>query len=77
LAVVETITTQAMQALEIARLLEETRARVAREQLLGQLSEAFSRSLDVESVLQTAVRELGRLLEMDEVTAHIGTPPEA
>lgn len=77
LAVVETITTQAMQALEIARLLEETRARVAREQLLGQLSEAFSSSLDVESVLQTAVHELGRLLEMDEVTAHIGTPPEA
>lgn len=77
LAVVETITTQAMQALEIARLLEETRARVAREQLLSQLSEAFSRSLDVESVLQTAVRELGRLLEMDEVTAHIGTLPEA
>ncbi len=72
IAMVETLTAQAAQALENARLLDETRRRVDQERTLNDLSARFSRSLDVETVLQDAVRELGRLLSMDEVTLHIG-----
>ncbi len=64
-------------ALESARLFEDARLRAQREQLLGNLSERFSRSLDLDVLLQEAVRELGQLLQMDEVTVHVGIPETA
>jgi len=57
-------------------LLEETQRRAEQEQMLGQMTARFTRSLDMDTLLQTAVRELGQLLQIDEVSVHIGPPPE-
>lgn len=73
-ALVEEVSAQIALALENARLLEETRQRAEREQTLGQMTARFTRSLDVDALLKGAVRELGRVLQMDEVAVYLGAP---
>lgn len=62
------------QAMESARLFEETQARVAREQTINQLIARFTRSLDFDTLLQTAVQEMGRLPNVSEVSIQVGAP---
>jgi GAF domain-containing protein/HAMP domain-containing protein len=61
-------------ALENARLLSDSRQRVADQQRLGDISRLISESVDVESMLRTAVRELGRLPGVAEASVHIEIP---
>jgi nitrate/nitrite-specific signal transduction histidine kinase len=49
------------QTLESARLFEQTRARVAREEAINRLTASFTRLLDADRILQTAAHELGQL----------------
>jgi K+-sensing histidine kinase KdpD len=63
-------------ALESARLYQDTQRRAAREQALSELSTRFSRSLDIDAALQTAVRELGQLLDIDEISVYVEKPEE-
>jgi len=49
-------------ALENARLLEETRRSVERERLVSEISDRLRSSANVETVLQTTISELGRVL---------------
>ena len=35
----------------------------------------FTRSLDIDTLLQTAVHDLGQLLQVDEISVYLGTPP--
>jgi len=62
------------QALEVARLLEESRLRAIREAQVGEIADMFTRALDVDTMLQTAVRELGRLSGVAEVAVHLEFP---
>ena len=62
------------QALEVARLLEESRLRAMREAQVGEIADLFTRALDVDTMLQTAVRELGRLSGVAEVAVHLEFP---
>jgi K+-sensing histidine kinase KdpD len=55
------VAAQVALALENARLLEDTRRRVSREQQMSEISARFSRALDLDTLLQTAVRELAAL----------------
>lgn len=55
-------------ALENARLIEETRQHAAQEQVVSEISARFSRSLDVEALLQAAVREFAALPDVAEAT---------
>jgi GAF domain-containing protein len=71
----ETLVDQAAVALERARLLEEAQRRATREQALGQMTAHLARSLDLDTVLRTAVRDLGQMLHVDEVSVYV-TPPE-
>jgi K+-sensing histidine kinase KdpD len=64
------------QILESARLFEETQARAAREEAINRLTENFTRSLDTDSVLQTAVREMAGLPSVVEATIYLETPSE-
>ena len=48
--------------LENKRLLEEAQARAQQERLLRQVTEKVRRSTHVETVMQTAVAEIGRIL---------------
>lgn len=74
---IEDIASRLALALENVRLLEESQRRAIREQTLGRVTARFTRSLDIDTVLQTAVRELGQLLEMDEVSVYVENPKEA
>jgi GAF domain-containing protein len=65
------IAIQVALAIENARLLEESQRRALREQTVNDLSSRFSRSLDVDTLLQNAVRELHRLPQVSEVSVYI------
>ncbi len=69
------IAIQIALAIENARLLEESQRRALREQAVNDLSSRFSRSLDVDTLLQNAVRELHRIPLVSEVSVYI-TPDE-
>lgn len=67
---------QAGLAVDNIRLLEEATQRAKQEQTVGELATRFSQSLDIDSLLQTAARELGRVPEVAEVSVFIGQIPE-
>jgi GAF domain-containing protein len=62
ISILETMLRDVGQALEGARLYEETQRRAAREQLIAEITGQMRASLDLETVLQTAVREIGEKL---------------
>lgn len=65
------IAIQVALAIENARLLEESQRRASREQTVNELSSRFSRSLDVDTLLQNAVRELHLIPRVAEVSIYI------
>ena len=67
---------QAALALENVRLLEETRQRAVYEQRLSEISSRFSTSIDVDTLLQTAVRELAALPEVADASIFINPPAD-
>lgn len=71
LELAQEVTTQIAIALENARLLEESQRRATQEELLSQATARFSQSLNVNTVLQMAVRELGKLSGVKEVTVEL------
>lgn len=75
-ALVQQITEQLALSLENVRLLEETRARAARERLTGAATARMRETLDIDTVLQTALQEMGELLGLaeTEVRLDLGAP---
>lgn len=71
LELAQEVTTQIAIALENARLLEESQRRATQEELLSQATARFSQSLNINTVLQMAVRELGQLSGVKEVTVEL------
>ncbi len=63
-------------ALENARLLDDAQRRASQEQALSELTARLSRSLDPETLLQTAIRELHQLPNVSEVSVFV-TPPRS
>ena len=70
---IEEVADRLAVALENARLLEETERRARREQLLSDMTAQFTQSLDMDALLRSAVRELGRLPNVAEASVHVGT----
>ena len=58
---------QVLPALENARLLEEIQNRAQLESLVGQVSSRIQSSLDLETVLKTAVQEIGSVMNATRV----------
>lgn len=71
-ALVREVLEQAGQALESARLFHETQRRAARERLTGEITARIRETLNVDSVLQTAAREIGESLGLQDVTIELG-----
>jgi len=63
-------------AVDNLRLLEDAQQRARQEQTIGELATRFSQSLDIDSLLQTAARELGQMPDISEVSVFIGQLPE-
>ncbi len=68
---VEAINERLAMALETTRLLEETRRSVMREQLVAEIGARIRGQLEIESVLETALRELGRVLNAQRAEARL------
>ena len=73
-AMLEEIATQVGLALENARLLEETQARAHRDQMVAAVSTRMRATLNLETILQTAARELQRGLNLKEAEVRLGLP---
>lgn len=77
IAMLEAAAERAVLALENARLVESAQRRAARERAIGDISGKIGAVSSVESILQTAVEELGRKIGgATEVTLEIDTGDE-
>jgi GAF domain-containing protein len=72
-ALARTIANQTSLALESAWLFQEAQRRATRDQLSSEISAGLRASLDIDSVLRTAVREMGDRLRLAEVQVRIGS----
>jgi GAF domain-containing protein len=70
---VEEIADRLALALENARLLEDTQRRAARERLVADITAKVRASSDVETIMRTAVRELGRAIDADRARVLLAT----
>jgi len=69
---IEEVASQVGLAIDNIRLLEEATQRAKQEQTVGKLVARFSQSLDLDTLLQAAARELGQLPDVSEVSVFIG-----
>jgi len=67
------VATQAVQAMESARLYEDTQRGAARERLLAQITAHMRETLDIDTVLQTAIREIGDAMGITEVEVRLAS----
>lgn len=70
------VANQAGLAVDNVRLVEEATERALQEQTVGELAARFSQSSDIDSLLQTAAREIGQVTDVAEVSVYIGEIPE-
>jgi GAF domain-containing protein len=65
------VATQASQAIDNIRLLEEATQRANQEEIISRLAGKYSQSLDTDTLLQTTVRELVQLPDVAEVAVYL------
>jgi GAF domain-containing protein/HAMP domain-containing protein len=68
---VEAVATQAALAMENARLLDESQQMALRERLTAEITGKIWSSPNTDTILQTAIKELGRALRADEATIEL------
>jgi GAF domain-containing protein/HAMP domain-containing protein len=68
---IDNLTNRLATALDSARLYEETRRRAAQEQLTSEIASNFRESLDIDSVIKTAVQEIGQKLSLHAVSIQL------
>ncbi|MFH2103880.1 MAG: GAF domain-containing protein [Chloroflexota bacterium] len=72
ISLAETLRDQLTDALDSARLFDETRRRAEREQAISQVTAAIGASSDIEAILEATAREIGKLLGDSDVVIQIG-----
>ena len=75
-SLLDEVANQVGLAVDNIRLLEEATQRAAQEETIGKLAARFSQSLDLDTLLQTAARELGQVPDVSEVSVFIGESSE-
>ena len=70
------IATQLGLSIDNARLLEEAQVRAVREQTINEFSNLISQSLDIDTLLQKAVREIYRMPQVSQVSLFINPDQE-
>jgi hypothetical protein len=58
-------------ALESARLLEESQKRASKEQIIGEISTKIGAAINIDNILQTALREMGRIMPGVEISIQV------
>ena len=67
----QSLTDRLGQALDSARLLNESRRRAAREERINQIAAILANAVDVETMLRATVRELGNMPGVREASVHM------
>ena len=73
IALAEALSEQFALASDNLRLFDETRRRAVRERLAGEVTARMRETLDVETVLRTAVDEMYQALGLDEIVIRLAT----
>jgi PAS domain S-box-containing protein len=76
IVLIEAVADQMALAIENARLLEQTQSRAVRERLIREITDRIRGAVDVESILQTTVQEVGRALGTSHGLVRLGTEIE-
>jgi len=76
-ALIESVVDQLALAIENARLLEETQRRAAQERVITDITAQVRASTQVDSILRTAIRELGRKLRASDGLIQLGGGDDA
>jgi hypothetical protein len=63
--------------LDSARLFEETQQLAERERIVDEVTSRMRATMDIDNVLQTAVREIRNTLDLAEVEVRIGNIQES
>lgn len=74
MALLEGLVDQLEVALESARLYQDTQRRAAQERLMSEVAARMRETLDTDTVLRTAIREIGEALDLAEVEVRLGEP---
>ena len=69
----ESIIEQLGVALDSARLYEETQVQANNERIIGEIGSQMRETLDIETVIQTAAREIRKALNLAEVEIRMGS----
>jgi GAF domain-containing protein len=77
LRVYEAVARQAAIALRSARLYQEAQSRARREQLIREITSRMRGTVDLETILNTAVEELGKALGVSRAFVRLSTGPGA
>ncbi len=76
LALVETVSEQLALTLENLRLFDQTQKRAGREQLTRQITDKMRASPDIESIIQTGLKELAAALGVSRTYVKLSPEPE-
>ena len=71
---IEAIVIQTALALENARLIDETQRKALQEATVNRLSAEFSRGLNIDEIISSAMKEISQLPSVSEVSIFLGTP---
>ncbi len=75
LAMIETIVNQMAQAAENLRLFDETRQRAGQEAAIREITDKLRAASNIDVLLETAARELGSRLGVQEASLKLGVEP--
>jgi PAS domain S-box-containing protein len=73
-ALLDSVSRQVAEAMERARLLEETRTRAAQESVVGEIAARMQQATDMESLMRVTAEELNKVLAASRVYVRLGTP---
>lgn len=76
IAIAQAAANRAALTLENSRLLEESQRLASREQAISQISAKISAGTEIETILKTAIRELGTQIGGTQITVEIGDDDE-
>ena len=77
IAAIEVVSARLAFAAENLRLLEQTQRRAARERVVDQITRQIQASLDPETILKVAAREVGRALGASQALVEVRLPEQS
>ncbi len=75
-ALISDISEQVGLAIENARLVDETRKQATQDQLVSEFSTKLRETLDMDTVVKTAIEEIKKTFNLKEVEVRLNTPEE-